>query len=74
MYHWPVHLPKAARVAVFGLRTHPGTTDSQRLPERHCAAEDAAHRAEDGDCLEAAEDPPELIPERSRGKIYTENP
>lgn len=23
---------------------------------------DAAHRAEDGDCLEAAENPPELIP------------
>lgn len=23
---------------------------------------DAAHRAEDGDCFEAAENPPELIP------------
>lgn len=35
---------------------------------------DAAHRAEDGDCLEAAENPPELIPgeaDNDRQPIYS---
>lgn len=59
---------------MFGPRTHPGTRDSQRLLERRCAVEDAVHRAEDGDCVEAAEEPPELIPGRRRGKIHTYNP
>lgn len=43
-------------------QTHPGTTDSQRLQKRRCVAEDAVHSVEDGDCMEAAEEPPELIP------------
>lgn len=59
---------------MFGLRTHPGTRDSHRQLERRCAVEDAVHRAEDGDCLEAAEEPPELIPGRRRGKIHTHSP
>lgn len=43
-------------------QTHPGTTYSQRLHKRSCVAEDAVHSVEDGDCLEAVEEPPELIP------------
>lgn len=39
--------------------------------ERRCVAEDAARSAEDGDCLEAAEEPPELIPGGERQDRYT---
>lgn len=38
---------------------------------------DAVHRAEDGDCLEAAENPPELIPGGkliTTGSVHTQRP
>lgn len=55
-------------------QTHPGTTDSQRLHKRSCVAEDAVNSVEDGDCLEAAEEPPELIPGGKTGNIHTQSP
>lgn len=46
-------------------RLHP-----QMLQRRRCAAEDAVHRVEDGDCWEAAEEPPELISGVEGEEIY----
>lgn len=41
-----------------------------RLQERRYVAEDAALSVEDGDCVEAAEEPPELMPGESAGQTH----
>lgn len=51
------HLPSAAGGGVLLQEDPPWHQQLESV-----AAEDAVHEAEDGDCLEAAEEPPELIP------------
>lgn len=41
--------------------------------ERACGTEDAALSVEDGDCGEAAEEPPELMPGDRTGQTATQN-
>lgn len=40
------------------------------LQERRYVAEDAVLGEEDGDCVEAAEEPPELMPGESTGQTH----
>lgn len=43
------------------------------VQERRCVAEDAVLSVEDGDCVEAAEKPPELMPGERTGQTPTQN-
>lgn len=43
------------------------------VQERRCVVEDAVLSVEDGDCVEAAEKPPELMPGERTGQTPTQN-
>ena len=69
------HVPSAAGGAVCRTWDPPWYHRRRAAAEASlCCGGRCSHRAEDGDCLEAAEEPPELIPGGRRENIHTQSP